>query len=185
MISASILKAADQAARWHEEQRRKGSKGEPYVNHLIEVAALVAEADPGNAELIIAALLHDAIEDQPISRKEIAKKFGERVAGLVMEATDDKSLPKHVRKQLQIETAPKKSRDAKLLKLADKISNLRSIAASPPAHWNLERRRAYIEWSSAVAVGLVGVSDWLDARFEEARELAYQSVMEAEKEVAG
>jgi (p)ppGpp synthase/HD superfamily hydrolase len=94
MIAMIMMKAALTAARWHADQRRKGEAAEPYVNHLLEVAALVAEAEPGNTELIVAALLHDAIEDQPISREEIAEKFGERVAGLVMEATDDKSLPK-------------------------------------------------------------------------------------------
>ena len=132
MTTLTVLKAADVAARWHVGQRRKGATGEPYVNHLLEVAALVAEADEGNTDLIVAALLHDAIEDQKISRETIAAEFGERVARLVEEATDDKSLPKPVRKQLQIETAPKKSRDAKLLKLADKVSNLRSVALSPP-----------------------------------------------------
>ena len=146
------------------------------MNHLLEVAALVAEADEGNTDLIIAALLHDAIEDQPISRETIAAEFGERVAGLVEEATDDKSLPKPERKRLQIETAPKKSRDAKLLKLADKVSNLRSIAASPPSHWPIERRKAYIDWSCAVAAGLVGISDWLDGQFEEARQSAMKSI---------
>ena len=81
-----------------------------------------------------------------------------------------------MRKQLQIETAPKKSRDAKLFKLADKVSNLRSIAASPPAHWPIERRKAYIVWATAVAAGLHGVSDWLDEQFEEARKLAEKSI---------
>ena len=113
---------------------------------------------------------------KPISRETIAAEFGERVAGLVQEATDDKSLPKPVRKQLQIETAPKKSRDAKLLKLADKVSNLRSVALSPPSHWPNQRRREYVDWASAVAAGLVGVSDWLDKQFEEARKLAEQSI---------
>jgi hypothetical protein len=97
-------------------------------------------------------------------------------ARLVEEATDDKSLPKPERKRLQIETAPHKTRDAKLLKLADKVSNLRSIAASPPSHWPIERRKAYIDWACAVAAGLVGVSDWLDKQFEEARQFALKSI---------
>lgn len=176
MTAPSILKAAMVAAEWHTEQRRKGEKAEPYINHLIEVAQLVAEADPGNVDLIMAALLHDAIEDQKKSREEIAALFGERVTKLVEEATDDKSLPKPERKRLQIETAPNKSRDAKLLKLADKTSNLRSVALSPPTHWPNQRRRAYVAWSTAVAAGLFGVSEWLDRQFEEARELALQSI---------
>ncbi len=117
MISASILKAADQAARWHEEERRKGSKGEPYVNHLLEVTALVAEAEPDNTDAIIAALLHDAIEDAEIKREEIAEKFGETVAVIVEECSDDKGLDKWVRKQLQIHNAAQKLRDAKLVKI--------------------------------------------------------------------
>jgi (p)ppGpp synthase/HD superfamily hydrolase len=177
-MTLTILRAAGVAARWHSEQRRKGAAGEPYVNHLLEVAALVAEADEGNSDLIVAALLHDAIEDQQITREKIAAEFGERVARLVEEATDDKSLPKPMRKQLQIETAPNKSRDAKLLKLADKISNLRSVAVSPPAHWPIERRREYVAWATSVAVGLVGISSWLDEQFEEARLLALQSIPE-------
>ena len=103
------------------------------MNHLLEVAELVARSDTGNVDLIVAALLHNAVEDQQINLAAIAKLFGGLVAGLVMEATDDKSLPKSERKRLQIESAPKKSRDAKLLKLADKTSNLRSLANSPPA----------------------------------------------------
>jgi (p)ppGpp synthase/HD superfamily hydrolase len=108
MISASILKAADQAARWHEEERRKGSKGEPYVNHLLEVTALVAEAEPDNT---------DAIEDAEIKREEIAEKFGQTVAVIAEECSDDLGLDKWVRRQLQIDTAAQKSRDAKLVKI--------------------------------------------------------------------
>jgi (p)ppGpp synthase/HD superfamily hydrolase len=176
MKDTQILKAASLAAQWHSQQRRKGAAGEPYVNHLLEVAALVAEADPGNTDLVIAALLHDSIEDVKKERAEIARLFGERVAALVAEVTDDKSLPKPERKRLQVETAAKKSRDAKLLKLADKTSNLRSVAKSPPAHWSDERRREYVVWSTAVSAGLVGVSEWLDGEFENAKALALQSI---------
>jgi (p)ppGpp synthase/HD superfamily hydrolase len=176
MDSLKILNAAKMAAEWHSEQRRKGAAGEPYVNHLLEVAELVAKADPGNTDLIVAALLHDAIEDVKKTREEIAELFGERVAGLVEEATDDKSLPKPERKRLQIETASTKSRDAKLLKLADKTSNLRSVALSPPSHWQVERRREYVAWSAAVAAGLFGASEWLDGEFEKAKALALESI---------
>ncbi len=181
MISASILNAAVQAARWHTNQRRKGSNGEPYINHLLEVAALVAEAEPDNTDAIIAALLHDAIEDPKISREQISEEFGENVACIVEECTDDKRLDKPLRKQLQIETAAQKSHNAKLVKIADKTSNLRSIAASPPSHWPFERRRAYIDWSVAVVeAGLLGASVQLDAHFEEAKIAAYRTVEEGE-----
>lgn len=150
-----VLKAANAAAHWHVNQRRKGAAQEPYINHLIEVASFVAEATEGkDPDLIIAALLHDAIEDQKIPRELIAEQFGEDVASLVFEVTDDKSLPKPERKRLQVETAPKKSPRAKLLKLADKVSNLKSVAVSPPSHWPVQRRLDYVAWAKAVVAAL-------------------------------
>ncbi len=169
MTAPSIMRAAVTASRWHAAQTRKGAAAEPYVNHLLQVAALVAEADAENIDLIVAALLHDAIEDQRITRHEIAAEFGEVVARLVEECTDDKALPKEMRKAIQVETAAAKSRDAKLLKLADKTSNLRAIATSPPVGWSIERRRAYVAWSQTVAgAGLLGHSQMLDLAFQEA-----------------
>jgi guanosine-3',5'-bis(diphosphate) 3'-pyrophosphohydrolase len=129
------LNAAVAAAKWHARQRRKGAAEEPYLNHLLEVASLVAEATHGrDTNLIIAALLHDAIEDQAVPRATIAAMFGEDVAALVAEVTDDKSLDEGVRKRLQVEQAPHKSARAKILKLADKISNVHAIAVGPPAN---------------------------------------------------
>lgn len=150
-----VLKAADAAAHWRVNQRRKDAAQEPYINHLIEVASFVAEATEGkDPDLVIAALLHDAIEDQKIPRELIAEQFGEDVASLVFEVTDDKSLPKPERKRRQVETAPKKSPRAKLLKLADKVSNLKSVAASPPSHWPVQRRLDYVAWAKAVVAAL-------------------------------
>ena len=150
----AVLRATDAAARWHVHQRRKGAAAEPYVNHLLEVAVLVAEATEGrDPNLVIAALLHDAIEDQEVPRKIIADAFGESVAKIVEEVTDDKDLDKHVRKKLQIENASKKSRAAKILKLADKTSNLRAIAASRPPDWTVKRRLEYVVWARDVKAG--------------------------------
>jgi guanosine-3',5'-bis(diphosphate) 3'-pyrophosphohydrolase len=105
----AVLQAADAAAHWHVHQRRKGAAQEPYINHLLEVATLVAEATDGNdPELVLASLLHDAIEDCEVPRELIAKMFGKEVADLVAEVTDDKSLPKEQRKEIQVETAHKK-----------------------------------------------------------------------------
>ena len=158
----AVLKAAETAARWHADQKSKGSSGAPYINHLLEVASLVAEAtDAKDPNLIVAALLHDAVEDQDIERAEIAKRFGDDIASLVQEVTDDKSLPSTERKRLQVEHAPKKSRRAKILKLADKISNIRSIASDPP-DWPDKRRLAYINWGRAVVAGLRGASPRLE-----------------------
>jgi GTP diphosphokinase / guanosine-3',5'-bis(diphosphate) 3'-diphosphatase len=157
----AVLRAADAAARWHVHQRRKGAAEEPYVNHLLEVAMLVAEATDGkDPELVIAAMLHDAIGDQEVPRTMIAESFGEDVARLVEEVTDDKSLEKQERKRRQVEHAPEKSYRAKILKLADKTSNLRAIAASPPPDWSVKRRLEYVEWARKVAKGLTGVSEW-------------------------
>jgi guanosine-3',5'-bis(diphosphate) 3'-pyrophosphohydrolase len=126
-----VLKAADAAARWHVDHRRKGATQEPYINHLLEVASLVAEATEGkDPELIAAALLHDAIEDQEVPAEIIERDFGPRVLALVKEVTDDKTLDKAARKRLQIEKANTKSQGAKVIKLADKTSNLRSVATS-------------------------------------------------------
>jgi hypothetical protein len=164
----AVLRAADTAARWHSNQRRKGIAQEPYVNHLLEVASLVTEATGGtDPDAVIAALLHDAIEDQGVTSEMLATEFGQQVADIVMEVTDDKTLPKGERKRRQIVAAPNKSREAKLIKLADKTSNLRAIATSPAADWSIERRLEYIEWAKSVVAGLRGTSPWLDVGFQE------------------
>ena len=130
---------------------------------------LVSDATGGNdPNLAMAALLHDAIEDQGISRSTIAEQFGEDVASLVEEVTDDKSLPQEVRKRLQVEQAPKKSRRAKILKLADKISNVTAIGLDPPADWSVERQRQYLQWGRDVVAGLRGVSPELESLFDAA-----------------
>src|SRR5262245_20243852 len=167
------MQAALAAARWHRDQRRKGSVGEPYINHLLEVASQVGQATGGkDTNLVIAALLHDAIEDQGISRATIAGQFGDDVASLVGEVTDDKSLPKAVRKRLQVENATKKSSRAKILKLADKISNVTAIGKDPPLDWPIERQREYIQWGRDVVAGLRGAPAQLEAQFDRAADEA-------------
>ncbi|MCW3473430.1 HD domain-containing protein [Limobrevibacterium gyesilva] len=176
----TVLKAAETAAQWHARQRRKGAAQEPYINHLLEVAWLVGEATGGkDPDLVIAALLHDAIEDCQIPRTEIEAAFGADVAALVADVTDDKSLKKEVRKQLQIDHAPGKPMRVKILKLADKTSNLRAIAASPPADWPPQRRLDYVAWACAVAVGLRGTNAWLEERFDAAAADAEQAIQAA------
>jgi (p)ppGpp synthase/HD superfamily hydrolase len=173
----AVLQAADAAARWHVHQRRKGSAQEPYINHLLEVANLVTAATNGaDPNVVIAALLHDAIEDQGIAAETIASEFGQNVVDIVMEVTDDKSLPKPERKRRQVESASKKSREAKLIKLADKTSNVRAVANSPAPDWSVERRLEYIEWAKSVVAGLRGTSPWLEQQFDEASTNAEESV---------
>jgi (p)ppGpp synthase/HD superfamily hydrolase len=178
----SVLHAAQTAAQWHVAQKRKGAAGEPYINHLLEVAAMVAEATDGkDPALVIAALLHDAIEDQQIPREIIAEKFGEDVASLVAEVTDDKTLLKPERKRLQIVNAPKKSARAKLLKLADKTSNLNSVADSPPSHWPVQRRAEYVVWAKQVVAALGdGVEPRLMEKFTRAVGRAEQAARHIE-----
>ena len=116
----------------------------------------------------MAALLHDTIEDQGVTREEIAAQFNDDVADLVVEVTDNKKLPKAERKQLQIKNAPKLTPRAKILKLADKISNLRSLATSPPADWPMQRRIDYVIWTTEVVQGLRGTSGLLEQEFDRA-----------------
>ena len=165
----TIMRALDFAARKHVGHRRKGVAEEPYINHLIEVALLLAEATEGkDTNLIVAGLLHDCIEDQDVTYEDLEQRFGEDVAGLVREVTDDKSLPKAERKRLQIAETPHRSDRAKMLKLADKISNLHSMKVSPPKNWDAQRRREYFEWARAVIAGCGDVSPLLKAKFDEA-----------------
>ena len=160
-----IVSAAHFAAEKHVNQKRKG--GEPYLNHLIEVAHLVSMAlcEP-DANVVIAALLHDTIEDVGVTAVELTERFGQDVTDLVLEVTDDKSLPKEERKRLQIEHVPKLSVGAQTIKLADKISNLRSILSSPPTHWDYERKKRYFEWGNSVVDGLTVPNPILKAEFE-------------------
>lgn len=155
------------AAQKHASQRRKGAAAEPYVNHLIEVAQLIAgSSEELDTNLVMAGLLHDTIEDTGTSAEELEKAFGSDIAGLVVELTDDKSLPKDVRKTLQVENAPRKSVRAQVIKLADKISNLRSLLASPPATWSPERKHEYFEWARRVVDGLSAPNPILKAEFD-------------------
>ena len=125
---------------------------------------------------MIAALLHDAIEDQEVPRGIIVEVWGEGIAKLVEEVTDDKALPKEDRKRKQVESASKKSDRAKILKLADKTSNLRAITASPSKDWSVKRRLEYVEWARQVVDGLRGANSWLEAEFDRAAEEAERSV---------
>ena len=138
----SITHAFEFAAVKHTDQRRKGARGEPYLNHLAEVARLLVDATGGaDAALIAAGLLHDTIEDTDTSYAELVAAFGTDVADLVEEVTDDKNLPKQERKRLQVEKASGKSPRARMIKIADKISNLLALQRTPPADWSETRKR--------------------------------------------
>jgi guanosine-3',5'-bis(diphosphate) 3'-pyrophosphohydrolase len=163
-----ILKAVRFAAEKHIDQRRKDSKSSPYINHPIQVAeTLWTVGEVRDLTLLVASILHDTVEDTGTKPEEIGAEFGEDVLALVLEVTDDKSLPKQVRKQLQVETASHKTHNAKMLKLADKICNVHDILATPPADWSLERRQEYLLWTERVVAGLRGVNKRLEQRYDE------------------
>jgi (p)ppGpp synthase/HD superfamily hydrolase len=173
-----ILESARFAAEKHAGQKRKGLAAEPYINHLIEVAELIAaSSDLLDANLVMAGFLHDTIEDTGVTATELERRFGADVTALVVEATDDKSLPKEARKALQVKQAPQKSPRAQILKLADKISNLRSLLASPPADWSRERRHQYCEWAKDVVSGFTSPNGLLQAEFDK----VYAQLKEATK----
>src|SRR6478672_3501301 len=163
-----LAQAADYAARQHIAQRRKGEAAEPYINHLTEVASLLAEATDGDVVVLMGGLLHDTLEDTDSTYEDLAQRFGPEVAALVAEVTDDKSLRKEERKRLQVEKTGSKSRRAKLLKLADKTSNLRSLVRSPPSGWAEERLRDYVVWAEAVVRSCRGLNARLEAGFDAA-----------------
>jgi guanosine-3',5'-bis(diphosphate) 3'-pyrophosphohydrolase len=166
-VLLSVARALDFAARKHRDQRRKGHAAEPYINHLTEVARIVAEATEGKDPVaVLGALLHDTVEDTKTSAEELESEFGPAVSKVVVEVTDDKRLPKAERKRLQVEQAPHKSDRARMIKIADKISNLGSIVLSPPVEWNVERQREYFEWARKVVDGCRGVNPALDAQFD-------------------
>ena len=164
-----LLRALAFAAHKHRDQRRKDVAASPYINHPIALAdVLVNEGGIDEVEVLCAALLHDTIEDTDTTRDEVAGAFGERVAAIVAEVTDDKTLAKAERKEAQVEHAAHISREAKLVKLADKICNLRDVVAHPPAGWSLERRREYFDWAKRVVDRLRGAHPGLEAVFDRA-----------------
>jgi guanosine-3',5'-bis(diphosphate) 3'-pyrophosphohydrolase len=164
-----LLKALGFAAHKHKDQRRRDIEASPYINHPITLANILCnEAHVTDSEVICAALLHDTVEDTDTTDVELEQEFGVAIRDIVMDVTDDKTLGKAERKQLQIDHAAHIGDKAKLVKLADKISNLRDMASCPPSGWDLERRREYFDWAKAVIDRLRGVHGELETIFDEA-----------------
>jgi guanosine-3',5'-bis(diphosphate) 3'-pyrophosphohydrolase len=163
-----FIRALVFAAAKHRDQRRKDPTAAPYINHLIAVANVLAnEAGITDPVVLCAALLHDTIEDTKTTTAELEEQFGQKVASVVLELTDDKSLQKPIRKQLQIDNATRLSTEAKLVNLADKICNLRDTAVSPKVGWSPERTQAYFDWAAQVIAGVRGTNSTLEALFDE------------------
>ena len=164
-----VSEAALLAAQRHSGAARKGRGNEPYINHLAEVANLVSEASGGaDAELVAAGWLHDIIEDTATTREELADRFSVRVAALVVEVSDDMGLPKDERRRLQVVGAPHKSPDAKLIKIADKISNIRARIVPDASKEERDDLADYVAWAEKVVAGCRGVNAKLDTKFDEA-----------------
>jgi guanosine-3',5'-bis(diphosphate) 3'-pyrophosphohydrolase len=164
-----VSEAAELAARRHSGMARKGRGNEPYINHLAEVANLLSAATDGaDAELVAAGWLHDTIEDTKTTREELAGRFSERVATLVVECTDDMNLPKRERRRLQVVNASHKSPGAKLIKIADKISNVRARIVPNPTAEERDDLVDYTNWAEQVVAGCRGGNAWLDHTFDEA-----------------
>jgi guanosine-3',5'-bis(diphosphate) 3'-pyrophosphohydrolase len=162
-----LIKAVKFSAEKHKTQRRKGTEGSPYINHPIEVAEMLWNAGSvRDIHVIVAAILHDTVEDTQTTPSEIEEHFGPEVRSLVQEVTDDKSLPKPERKRLQIEHAPHLSTGAKQIKLADKISNIHDVAFAPPADWPYQKRIDYLTWADRVVNGLRGCNEGLEQLFD-------------------
>jgi guanosine-3',5'-bis(diphosphate) 3'-pyrophosphohydrolase len=154
-----LLKALTFAADKHRFQKRKDTEGTPYINHPIQVALMLADVgEETNEDLLVAAILHDTIEDTKTTSEEIAENFGSAVLNLVLEVTDDKNLPKEERKKRQVLNASKKSESARKLKLADKICNVADILHHPPGNWTSERKLQYLGWAEQVLEGLHGTN---------------------------
>jgi guanosine-3',5'-bis(diphosphate) 3'-pyrophosphohydrolase len=163
-----ILKALEFASLKHRDQRRKDKVASPYINHPIGLANVLCQEGGLTDDVVLAAaILHDTLEDTETTLAELRESFGEKIASIVEEVTDDKNLPKAERKRLQIEHASAISREAKLVKLADKICNVQDVAEHPPAKWDITRRREYFEWAKAVVDGLRGTHPALERRFDE------------------
>jgi len=164
-----LLHALAFAAERHSKQRRKDADASPYINHPIALAQVLCnEAGVEDAEVLAAAVLHDTIEDTKTTEDELTAAFGSVIASTVAEVTDNKLLAKQTRKELQVQHAPCLSERAKLVKLADKICNLRDAAASPPVGWDLKRQQAYFDWASQVVAQIRGTHSALEALFDQA-----------------
>jgi guanosine-3',5'-bis(diphosphate) 3'-pyrophosphohydrolase len=169
VVSGKFLEALAYAADKHSTQRRKDAAATPYINHPILVArVLMREGGLSDESLLIAAILHDTVEDTDATVDEIRGKFGPEVASLVGEVTDDYRLPKTEHKRMQVEHAPHASVAARQLKIADKICNVRDLAHSAPWEWPASRLLEYLEWSEAVVAGCRDASPQLAAVFDAA-----------------
>jgi len=168
-----LLEATKYAADNHVGQQRKDPRNIAYINHPISVMEILSNTGGvGDVSVLISAALHDLIEDTIVTYEDIVDRFGKHVADIVQEVSDDKSLPKSVRKKLQIEHASSISIEAKLIKLGDKISNVRDIGEAVPIGWSVENTNNYIEWAKQVVYHLRGINKPLEDLFDKVYNIA-------------
>ncbi|XP_002157565.3 guanosine-3',5'-bis(diphosphate) 3'-pyrophosphohydrolase MESH1 [Hydra vulgaris] len=162
-----LVEAFDFAAKKHSKQTRKNIDKTPYINHPIGVASIISsEAGITDVDILISAVLHDTVEDTNTTFEELEINFGKKIRGIVEECSDDKTLEKDVRKQMQIEKAPFSSYEAKVVKLADKLYNLRDLLINTPVGWSEGRVNEYFIWALQVVRGLKGTNSVLETELE-------------------
>lgn len=160
------------ASEKHIHQRKKGCDSLPYINHPIQVAHLLIHAGETDDELLIAAILHDILEDTETTEQELLSIFGSRVTNMVVELTDDISISYDDRKRMQIKKAPNLSADAKKIKIADKIANIQDLLRYEFT-WSHRRKQQYLDWSRKVILACRGISPQLEQQFDEVLLKAY------------
>lgn len=162
-----IFTAAIFAARKHQGQVRKDDRQSPYITHPLQVAQILWDiGGVREAQTLIAAILHDTIEDTATTRAEVREGFGEEILKIVLEVTDDKTQEKMTRKRMQVLHAPSLSKPARLIKLGDKLVNCCDILKNPPSNWTLMRRQNYIQWGADVIAQIRGTNVALEKAFD-------------------
>ena len=180
-----LLHAAAFAAEKHRKQPRKGADPSPYINHPLEVAQIIAlVGGVEDEDILVAAILHDTVEDTETTLEELSHEFGPKVSGYVNEVSDNKSLPKAERKRLQIEHAAHLSVGAKIIRLGDKITNVREIGTNPPADWSLSRQAEYLEWAGKLVDGLRDANPKLEEFFDQTVG-SVRKILDSKAELAG
>lgn len=175
MVTKRFLSALAYASEKHRDQRRKNQEAAPYINHPIQVAYILsAVGGVTDEDILMSALLHDTLEDTEATAEEIRLLFGERVARIVQECTDDPGVSREERKLQQIQKAAGKSHEAKLVKLADKLNNLQELTFSQPVKWSLEQVRGYFAWCHQVVAGYRGTNEGLERELDQVFEGTFE-----------
>lgn len=160
-----LLQAIAFASQKHRTQRRKDGKT-PYINHPVHVSLILAEIGGiQDTEILVAALLHDTVEDTDTTFDEIEAHFGVRVRSLVEEVTDDPGLSPEAQKRCQVESASSLSLGATLIRLGDKTSNVTDLYEAPAKNWTVERRQKYLVWAETMISQCCSVNQLLEDNF--------------------